>query len=479
MTGLLDCEFASTLLFPVAVRQLAVQKSSHAVFVPFPQIRGLSPCVRSREGASWGRSCCQADGKFCESRPVMQSLFPFLKSEASPLVFGQEKEQAGVEAAAKLMGNFARVVQDIMNQGPKNIDGKKLTQEHLKRLDPTSTISSTIRTSSNTTVTTTTYHDNSKIVQKMLSAVCCRLLGKETAGPANPGEALVWMLAARFLSSRIQAPGECSGRKSDMGKAQAEAMRTVLAQIEAGSKLMANREMVVQDITNPGPRAVKGGKLTQAGLKRVDRKHQACVDAMVQELIGRLYGKSPSHPSSLEEVRVWIEAAAFFGGRVQGSQRECEGRTADMSLGAAQALRTMVGSMEAALKLMANREFVVMDLVNPGPKNIEGFALSQTDLKRVDMKHKASVDNMVTAVISRLGGQGVAGPLNPEEALVWLEAATYLSARVQIQQMTGRNPDMSGNAAAVFKQVLAEFEAASKLMSNFDTVLLDITNSTG
>jgi len=387
---------------------------------------------------------------------VYEVCAPFLLSPGPSLALGQDSEQAGVDAAAKLMGNFARVVQDIVNSGPKNIDGKTLTQESLTRVNPSDT----------------------KTVQKMVSAVCCRLLGKETAGPATPEEAGVWFTAAKFLSKRIQAPGECPGRKPDMSDSQAEAMRTVLAQIEAASKLMNNREVVVQDITNPGPVGVKGGRLTQKNLKRVDRQHQASVDAMVRELSNRLLGQSFKQPSAKGDMLVWAEAAGFFGRRIQGSWDECEGRDADMSARAAGELRSMVGKMEAAIMLMNNRERVVLDIVNPGPGNIEGKTLTQTGLKRVDNKHKASVDDMVKAVGHRLLGQGVFGPLNPDEALAWLEAATFLSERVQgsADEMPGRAPDMSSNAAKAFKGVLAEFEAACKLLSNREVVVQDITN---
>ena len=39
-----------------------------------------------------------------------------------------------LEAAARLQGNFARVLQDITNRTTANIDGKALTQLELKRV---------------------------------------------------------------------------------------------------------------------------------------------------------------------------------------------------------------------------------------------------------------------------------------------------------------------------------------------------------
>merc|ERR1719453_2854614 len=134
---------------------------------------------------------------------------------------------------------------------------------------------------------------------------------------------------------------------------------------------------------------------------------------MVREVSSRLLGNRFNQLWAKEEMLVWAEAASFLGRRIQGSSEECEGRKADMSGAAAQALRTMLGQMEAALKLSSNRERVVLDIVNPGPNNIEGKTLTQTGLKRVDSKYKSCVDDMVKAVGHRLCGAGVAGPLNP------------------------------------------------------------------
>merc|ERR1719394_186199 len=262
-----------------------------------------------------------------------------------------------------------------------------------------------------------------------------------------------------------------------MSAAQADAMKAVLAQTEAASKLINNWELVILDITNPGPRGVRGGKLSQAGMKRVDREHIATVDAMINELSSSLLGNSVKLPAN-DDVPVWLAALAFFGNRVQGPSDECFGRKADMSSRAARALRAAIGQMEAGYKLMSNCERVVQDLVNPGPNNIEGKTLTQTGLKRVDGKHRAVVEEMVKALGSRLLGLGVAGPVSPEEGLVWLEAATFLADRVQgsKSECAGREADMSPNAAKAFKGVLAEFEAVGKLESNRDTVVKDITN---
>merc|ERR1719254_321497 len=118
-----------------------------------------------------------------------------------------------------------------------------------------------------------------------------RLRGNPASVVPSPQDAQVWAEAARFLSARIQgSPGECPGRNPDMSSGQAEAMRAVLGEIEAAAMLIANREKVVKDITNPGPNAIGGGTLTQPDLKRVPASSQATVEAMIREVSGRLLG---------------------------------------------------------------------------------------------------------------------------------------------------------------------------------------------
>merc|ERR1712193_242478 len=81
-------------------------------------------------------------------------------------------------------------------------------------------------------------------------------------------------------------------------------------------------------------------------------------------------------------------------------------------------------------KLEANFRKVVQDITNPGPTNIDGKALTQTYLQRVDPKHVKSVETMVQAVISLLRGKSVKAP-SKQDAFVWEPAAKFLGARVQ------------------------------------------------
>merc|ERR1712149_170442 len=115
-------------------------------------------------------------------------------------------------------------------------------------------------------------------------------------------------------------------------------------------------------------------------------------------------GKSPrsvaqdprTGPSTQQDALVWVQAATFFSGRIQKSDDEMPGRAADMSIHAALAMQKALAQVEAAAKLISNRETVVKDICNPGPKPIKaGGELTQTDLKRLQSTHLSSVDAMM------------------------------------------------------------------------------------
>merc|ERR1712242_692589 len=134
----------------------------------------------------------------------------------------------------------------------------------------------------------------------------------------------------------------CRQRLSSPGASTAaRAMKAALAELEASSKLMSNRETVVLDITNSGPSAVKGGRLTQGNLRRVDGQHRGSVDKMTIELCNGLLGKKMAGPAP-GEAQVWEQAAAFLNSRIQKSRSDCPGRSADMSPDAAAAMRAVL-----------------------------------------------------------------------------------------------------------------------------------------
>merc|ERR1719160_692256 len=259
----------------------------------------------------------------------------------------------------------------------------------------------------------------------MVKAACKLLRGNAIPAPSQD-EAVVWEQAAKFLGGRVQASkGECPGREPDMSAASATAMCAVLGRIEVASKLIHNREVVAKDITNPGPRGVKGGELSQTGLTRLDPKHQQTVFQMLGEVSDRLLGggsqmtsvEALTEPGAKEKVLVWADAASFFASRIQGPSDRCEvpheNRKADMSSAAASALSTTLARMEAAHRLASNHEMVIQDITNPGPKGLKGGALTQTNLTRVSQADKTTVQHMVKSVCCRLLGQKVSGPSTP------------------------------------------------------------------
>jgi len=196
-------------------------------------------------------------------------------------------------------------------------------------------------------------------------------------------------------------------------------------------------------------------------------------------------------PLTSGEAGVWAEAAVFFSGRIQASADAFPGRNADMSPAAAAAMRAALASIankseridaashEASQLLMSNHVRVVNDITNAGPNNIDGKKLTQTNLKRVDVKHQMLVGAMVREVCCCLVGRPTLKPLAPEDVQVWAAAASFLAARIQgkSEEMPGRAPDMSSEAASALRMKLAQVEAAYTLMSNRHRVVLDITNA--
>merc|ERR1712224_503615 len=367
--------------------------------------------------------------------------------------------------------------------------GGSLSQEELKRLDPKHRVE----------------------VDAMLREVCDRLLGggspvmtsvTSLSDPESKGKALVWADAASFFASRIQGPGDdCDfpheQRNADMSNAAATALRTTLARMEAALRLATNIERVVQDITNPGPLNIDGEELTQLNLTRVKTVDKLAVEEFVKAVCSRLLGQpvsvgtqdedelpatSPrtprSGPSTQQDALVWVQAATYLSGRIQKSHDEMPGRAPDMSLHAALAMQKVLAQIEAASKLISNREKVVKDICNPGSKAIKGGELTQTDLKRLPTNQLSSVDAMVREVSGRLLGKTVFQP-EPSEAKVWADAAKYFHLRIQAtsKEMPGRKRDMSTGAATAMRTVLAQigqspsmqtFSSSSKSKAVFD-----------
>lgn len=122
---------------------------------------------------------------------------------------------------------------------------------------------------------------------------------------------------------------------------------------------------------------------------------------------------------------------------------------------------------DAAERLIGNHKKVIQDLTNPSTDlNIYGYPLTQTSLQRLPGVLVHHVDCCLREVARRLLGtkNGVL-ELNetltastPVQAMVWQGVSRYLQDRIQSrpEEKPGRTPDMSEEAAAAMRAVLAE-----------------------
>jgi len=112
---------------------------------------------------------------------------------------------------------------------------------------------------------------------------------------------------------------------------------------------------------------------------------------------------------------------------------------------------------EAARKLIMNHDSVLRDVTSPSSK-------TQLDLSRLPSTAEPFVDQALREVARRLIGHrpGEDGweklQLSSSAQIAWSETAKYLDARIQAtpQEMPGRPPDMSEEAAAAMRAVLWE-----------------------
>ena len=123
--------------------------------------------------------------------------------------------------------------------------------------------------------------------------------------------------------------------------------------------------------------------------------------------------------------------------------------------------------MEIARKLILNHAAVVKDLTSTKPK-------SQNELRRVSPADAEFVESCLREVARRLLGKPAKGPApaeqkidtsNARQCTAWVDTFEYLNQRIQAspEECPGRKPDMSPEAAAAMKAVLAELsKKASK-----------------
>ena len=115
---------------------------------------------------------------------------------------------------------------------------------------------------------------------------------------------------------------------------------------EAAKKLIMNHEAVLRDITNPLPRS-------QLELKRLPWTAATHIDRALHEVASRLLGCNTHRtPSSERQAAVWAATAQFLSKRLQATTEDAQRnppemreRKPDMSVGAAEAMRTVLADV--------------------------------------------------------------------------------------------------------------------------------------
>jgi len=114
---------------------------------------------------------------------------------------------------------------------------------------------------------------------------------------------------------------------------------------------------------------------------------------------------------------------------------------------------------EAGLKLRKNHDRVLQDVTNPGPFNIDEKMLTQLELQRITSEaDRPHVDAALREIARRLLEEVDSEPSSLEQAMVWAATAKYLDGRIQAtpDEKPGREPDMSAEAAQLFRGVLLQ-----------------------
>ena len=331
------------------------------------------------------------------SHPAWATLVSLL--ESADFYLGSEAQGAAAahahaarqEAASKLIGNHARVLQDVTNPSvTTNIDLKPLTQLELTRVKPE-------------------LRDHA---DECMREIARRLLGERAAvhqlearlDPRDIKQCAAWIGTASYLDGRIQAsPSEKPGRAPDLAPAAAAAMRAVLHEIkleavtrtlawstprwsalhdlldahsdfaadasgaaaahaarhreEAARKLISNHVLVLKDVCNPTKSDVQyGNPLTQLDLTRVAPENAFYADECLREIALRLLGRRPGganfearlNASNNAQLAAWMGVSAYMEKRIQSYPDEKPGRTPDMSPLAAEAMRAVLKDVGAA-----------------------------------------------------------------------------------------------------------------------------------
>jgi len=244
------------------------------------------------------------------------------------------------QAAAKLITNRGRVLNDVCNQARKS--------------------------QTNIEVGVPAYLAGS--AESGMKEVARRLLGATARNATSDAEKEAWIGMATVLERRLQTSGaQCSGRAADMAPAAGDALRGVLAEIkgtgmptsgwaelertlasagsgpavDAARKLIANRGRVLNDCCNPS-------RKSQPGISTVSGNLSREVENGMKEVANRLLGGQPSLPSSATEREAWFAMASVMDARLQTSTEQKPGRAPDMSPAAGASLRGVLAELKKA-----------------------------------------------------------------------------------------------------------------------------------
>jgi hypothetical protein len=275
------------------------------------------------------------------------------------------------------------------------------------------------------------------------------------------------------------------------------------AREEAARKLISNHVFVLKDVTNPTELDVTGTKeLTQRELTRVAPEFTPYADQTLREVARRLLGRRPGAHQLEERLKLdnraqantWMQTSAYLKGRIQATPEEKLGRTPDMSVPAAAAMRAVlheVGTegaanpgegharwatlhqmlesggghvtladgiasahshsarVEAAGALINNHMRVLKDVCNASPsENIDGVPLTQTQLKRVPAALERYADQALRETARRLLGRRPGSnelhetpdPTNESQLRAWSLTAAYLDGRIRTRALATRQP---------------------------------------
>ena len=184
-----------------------------------------------------------------------------------------------------------------------------------------------------------------------------------------------------------------------------------------------------------------------------------------------LYARHPSQWRKLRDMRTLRNVITFESllqdthGRWAILQRLAESDEPTTAVGEARC-HPQSARHEAARKLIIGRVKVLTDVTNPSP-------VTQLELQRVERCYAQYVDEALREVARRLVGRrtGVPEALllqyhievkrnrgSAEQMTSWSKTAKYLAGRIQAtrEERPGREPDMSPEAAAAMRAVLAE-----------------------